>query len=156
MRKRTIAPSGADAVPGADWLDLENIATAEISSEDPDHPVEGALLPGDERGWQAAGPGEQILRLRFDQPQRLRRIWLQFEDPDHERAQEFVLRWSPDGLGFHEILRQQWYFSPGGSTVEVEDNAVDLTAVAVLELGITPDRSGGEARARLTALRVGA
>jgi len=154
MRKRTITSPGTDTAPAADWLDLETIAIAEVSSEDPHQPVEGALLLDDARGWRAAGPGEQILRLRFDLPQSIRRIWLKIDEPERERAQEFVLRWSPDGIGYHEVLRQQWHFSPGGSTVEVEDYEVALTAVAVLELSIQPDRNGGDARAGLTALRL--
>ncbi len=42
-------------------------------------------------GWRAAGPGEQTIRLFFDQPQRVRRIWLHFVDFRKERTQQFVL-----------------------------------------------------------------
>src|SRR5438034_8674392 len=53
------------------------------------------------------------LRLIFDQPQRLTRIALVFEEAAIKRTQEFVLRWSPDGgRSFREIVRQQWNFSP--------------------------------------------
>jgi hypothetical protein len=93
--------------------------------------------------------------LIFDNPQRLRRIWLAFEDTEGSRTQEFVLRWSPGaGKSFREIVRQQWNFSPPGGVREIEDYAVDLFDVTVLELIIVPDKSGGEARASLVKLRL--
>jgi len=80
---------------------------------------------------------------------------LVFEDTEALRTQEFVLRWSGYWtLSFREIVRQQWNFSPSGGTREVEDYAVDLFDVTVLELIIAPDKSGGEARALLSSLRL--
>ena len=38
--------------------------------------------------------GAQTIRLIFDQPQKLKRISLVFEESETERTQEFVLRWS--------------------------------------------------------------
>jgi len=66
-----------------------------------------------------------------------------------------VLRWSPDGDTFDDIVRQQWNFSPQGATSEVEDVRVDLGGVTVLELAITPDIGGGDAPASLARLRLG-
>ena len=40
---------------------------------------------------------------------------------------------------FREIVRQQWNFSPQGSTSEIEDYGVGLPGVSALELTITPD-----------------
>ena len=66
-----------------------------------------------------------------------------------------VLRWSSDnGNSFREIVRQQWNFSPPDSVREVEDYAVELSAVTALELIIVPDKSGGAARASLASLRL--
>jgi hypothetical protein len=97
----------------------------------------------------------QTIRLIFDKPQYLRRIWLDFKDSENIRMQEFFLRWSPDkGNSFREIVRQQWNFSPPDSTREEEDYAVELSDVTVLELTIEPDKSGGEARASLASLRL--
>jgi hypothetical protein len=94
-------------------------------------------------------------RLIFDQPQRLKRIALVFEETESERTQEFVLRWSPDGgRSFREIVRQQWNFSPPNTTREVEDYDVHLSDVAVLELVIGPDISRETAHASLKSLRV--
>lgn len=157
MRKRIIAATAEGAPPtDADWWDLdEAVAEVEISSEDPAHAIEFALLADRTAGWRAAGPGEQTLRLIFAQPQALRRIWLEFVEPDVERTQEFVLRWSPDGgQTFSEIVRQQWNFSPDGAPRQTEDQHVDLAGVTVLELCIVPDVSGGAALASLARLRL--
>ena len=138
-----------------DWLDLERTARVEISSEDESHPVEAALVRGARSGWRAAGPGEQALRLLFDEPRRLRRISLLFLEEERARTQEFVLRWSPDGgQTFREVVRQQYNFSPAGATREAEDYEVVLDGVTALELLITPDVSGGSARASLERLRL--
>ncbi|SDB93722.1 hypothetical protein GA0111570_11060 [Raineyella antarctica] len=155
MRKRVL-PSTEDARKAdVDWLDLEPLVEVEITSEDPAHPIEAALLPGVGAGWRAAGPGPQTIRLIFDPPQPLHRILLEFRETTVERTQEYVLRWSADGgQQFREVLRQQWNFSPGGSTRQVEEHGVDLAGVAVLELEIIPDIGGGSARASLEAWRL--
>ncbi len=156
MRKRLISSvSQNHTPPNQDWLELESLAQVEITSEDAARPIELALLPGSESGWRAASPGEQTIRLIFDQPQWLRRIRLLFIESDTARTQEFVLRWSPDGgRSFLEILRQQWNFSPPDAIREVEDYHVDLSGVSVLELSIVPDVSGGDAYASLSQLRL--
>jgi hypothetical protein len=86
------------------------------------------------RGWRAAAPGSQTIRLVFDQPQRC--ISLVFEENETARTQEFVLRWSPDS----------------GSSVE--EYQVQLSGVTVLELIINPNVGGGAARASLKNLRL--
>ena len=156
MRKRIIGHGPRDvaaAEPG--WMDLERLAQVEITSEDVDHPIESALIPGTGSGWRAAQPGEQTIRLLFNEPLRLKRIHLVFQEDEQERTQEFVLRWSPDGgQSYREILRQQYNFSPPEAAREVEDYDVDLDGVRALELRIVPDISGGSARASLAQLRV--
>ena len=91
-------------------------------SEDVDHPIESALIPRMGSGWRAAQPGEQTIRLRFDEPLRIKRIRLLFHEDEQERTQEFVLRWSPDGgQSYREIVRQQYNFSPPEAAREIED-----------------------------------
>jgi hypothetical protein len=157
MRKRIISPvQQGTAIPDQNWLNVEELAEVEITSEDAAHPIESALVPGDSSGWRAAGPGKQTIRLLFAQPQQLRRICLDFVETHAERTQEYVLRWSADGgQSFREIVRQQWNFSPQGTTSEKEYLQVELTGVTVLELNITPDISGGNAIASLARLRLG-
>ena len=137
------------------WMDVDRIASVEISSEDSDYPIESALLLERQKGWRAANPGMQTIRLIFDERQKLRRILLVFEDTENSRTQEFVLRWSPDiESSFREIVRQQWNFSRPDSVRETEDYRVELSEVKVLELKIVPDKSGGEVRASLVSLRL--
>jgi hypothetical protein len=156
MRKRIVGHGPrevAAAEPG--WLDLDLLAQVEITSEDADYPIESALIPGTGLGWRAAQPGEQTIRLRFDEPQSLRRIHLMFHEGEQERTQEFVLRWSSDGgQSYREIVRQQYNFSPPEAPREVEDYDVDLDGVTALELKIVPDISGGSAHASLAQLRL--
>jgi len=157
MRKQVVPQGPQEPSTGEpDWLDLEHVARVEVTSEEPAHPVESALMPGTGLGWRAAESGEQAIRLLFDEPQRIRRIRLQFEEPmGRGRTQEFVLRWSSGGgQPYREIVRQQYNFSPPDVTSEVEDYAVDLDGVAELELVITPDISGGFACASLAQLRL--
>ena len=149
MRKRLIDSTPASIrARGEGWLDIESAAVVEVTSEDRNWPVESAFVSGDARGWRAAAPGSQTIRLVFDQPQRLRCISLVFEENETARTQEFILRWSPDGgSSVKEIVRQQWNFSPPDSVREVEEYNVELSSVTVLELVINPSIGGGVARA---------
>jgi|SRR6202050_4959757 hypothetical protein len=156
MRKRLITPIPQD-VPSrhGGWLDLGSLAVVEVTSEEKEYPVESALVPGQTRGWRAADSSTQTIRLIFDEPERLTRISLVFEETETERTQEFALRWSPDGRrSFREAVRQQWNFSPPNTSREVEEYQLDLSRVTVLELVIVPDISRGAARASLTSLRL--
>jgi len=140
---------------GQAWIDVDRVASVEVSSEEGGYPIESALLLEGKRGWRAANPGMQTIRLIFDEPQKLKRILLVFEDTENSRTQEFVLRWSPDiQYSSREIVRQQWNFSPPDSVRETEDYPVELSEVKVLELEIVPDKSGGEVRASLASLRL--
>ena len=161
MRKSVVASSergsGAEALAASDarWLDLEELAQIEVTSEDPTHPVEGALVLGEDRGWRAGQAGPQTIRILFDHPMPIRRMSLSFIEPDVTRTQEFVIRWSADGGRSHrDVVRQQWNFSPTGSAREAEDYRVELSDVTVLELTIVPDISGGAARASLAQWRI--
>jgi len=156
MRKRLItATAERTQTCGEGELDIEQAAVAEVTSEDTDFPVESAFASQNARGWRAAGPGSQTIRLIFDHPQRLKCISLVFEECAIARTHEFVLRWSSaGGATTQEIVRQQWNFSPPKSVREVEEYQVDLDNVTVLELLIKPDIAGGAARASLKHLRL--
>jgi hypothetical protein len=72
------------------------------------------------------------------------------------RAQEFTVRWSGGpGEPVKDVIRQQWNFSPDGSTTETENYVVDLQAVAILELIIDPDCGAGQTFATLADWRLG-
>src|ERR1700687_4763907 len=143
MRKRLITAPQSIRTQGEGWLDVERAAVVEVTSEDKDYPVESAFGSGDGPGWRAAAPGSPTIPLVFD-------------ENEAARTQEFVLQWSPDGNGssVKEIVRQQWNFGPPSSIREVEEYRVELSSVAVLELIIKPNISGGAARASLKNLRL--
>ena len=157
MRKRIAgahrAEAGGESEQG--WLDLEELATVEVTSEHPSFPVESALGSGVGPGWRAAQKGAQQIRIIFDEPASLHRIQLRFHDAECERTQEFTIRWSSAAGGpTREIVRQQWNFSPAGSTTEIEDYNVELEGVSVLELTIQPNLGRGEAVANLVSWRM--
>ena len=156
MRKRLITPIQQSVRSDhEERLDLNTAALVEVTSEEKDYPVESALISGEAKGWRAAKPGTQTIRLIFDAPQKLKRISLVFEEAGTKRTQEFVLRWSSDGgHSFREIVRQQWNFSPPETVREAQEYQVELLDVTVLELIITPDISGGVARASLKSLSI--
>jgi hypothetical protein len=157
MLRKRIVHHGVEEVPPTDqhWLDVNRLAQVEITSEDAAHPFESALLPDTGPGWQAATPGEQTIRLLFDTPIQLSRIRLIFDEEQHMRTQEFVLRWLPDGeQSYRQLVRQQYNFSPPATTWEMEDYTVNLDRVTALELSIVPDISKGKARASLASLQL--
>jgi hypothetical protein len=141
MRKSIVSPSPVAATPIRDnWRDLERIARVEITSEDEAFPIEHALGKTATTGWRAAGTGPQVIRLHFDEPLTIHRIELHFVDKSAERSQEFAV-FAGSGTDLREVVRQQFTFSPGGSTEEIEDYIVALDGVTVMELKIDPDRS---------------
>jgi hypothetical protein len=141
--------------PGPRWMDLGEIATVEVTSEDPGFPIESVFSANGGPGWRASQKGEQQIRLIFDQAVAVHRIQLHFLEPTRDRLQEFTVRWSAaDGGQPKEIVRQQWTFSPQGSTSELEDYEVNLDGVSTVELVIKPDLTHNEAVASLAAWRV--
>jgi hypothetical protein len=137
------------------WLDLEHIATVEVTSEHPDFPIESVFSTSNKPGWRALDKGEQQIRIIFDQPMSIRRIHLRFVEAEIERTQEFTIRWTGvEGGPPKEVLRQQWNFSPAGSTSEVENHDVCLDGVSSLELAIRPDLGREDAPATLCEWRI--
>ena len=83
------------------------------------------------------------------------RIRLEFSETEIARTQEFTLQWAAEPGGrFRELVRQQWSFSPQGSTSEIEDYQVSLNDVSVLELEIKPDLTPANAYATLARWRM--
>jgi hypothetical protein len=163
MRKRLVSEedgNGAKAAGlGGAWLDLETLAHAEISSEDPHFPIEDALGHLETEGWRAAVTGPQTIRILFEEPVAVRRILVKFVEKTTERSQEFALFAQTSEGGLREIRRQQFMFSPGGATEELEDFAVELNEVTGIQLKIDPDRAHdprqSKSHATLTRLRLG-
>ncbi len=157
MRKKLVSPS-QKAATGEEhgWLNLDEAAVVEVTSEAADHPVEEALLR-DGSGWRAEVSGPQTIRLLFDRPQTIRLIRLLFREENLSRTQEFVLRWLPQGTAvWKDLVRQQWNFSPPQTVEEREEYNFELPSAAALELTITPDISLGQACASLQRLQISA
>jgi hypothetical protein len=101
----------------------------------------------------AAEPGEQVLILAFDTAQTIRRVSLEIEELACSRTQELELSVSSDGgQTYRELCRQEYTFSPPGTTFEREDWSVTAEGVTHLRLRITPDKGGKPCRATLTSL----
>ena len=164
MRKSLIdanVVSETPAAAGSVWFDLNQLATVQITSEDPLFPIDHALGPDSgtatSTGWRASAKGPQIIRLNFDEPTPIRRIQLRFIERSAERSQEFAIyaRSGSSAGGteeMREVLRQQFSFSPRGATEESEDYTVDLNAVTSFELRIDPDRAHDPAHSQHFAL----
>jgi hypothetical protein len=155
MRK-IVKKAEAELTPeNGSWLDLSAIAQVEVTSEDSQHPIESVFSEDTEGGWRASERGKQTIRLYFDQPQRVRRVWLHFQELQTERTQQFSLHWSKNkDDALRPLVQQQWNFSPGGSTSQIEDYKLELDDVGILQLVIDPDISKGPAVATLQRWRI--
>jgi hypothetical protein len=156
MRKQILQPHPSAAGAAVGELDVAALATAFITSETAEHPLEhmfdGQRGPGSSH-WLAATPGEQTLILAFDAAQRIHRVSLEIEETQTDRTQELQLSVSSDGgQTYRELLRQEYTFSPGGATFEREEWALGGEAVTHLRLWIKPDKGGRPGRASLTSL----
>ena len=156
LRKQIIQAATARPAATPDEIDIAAVATVLVSSEAPEHPVDHAFDrdrgPGRSR-WVAGEVGEQTLILAFDAPQTIRRVALEVEEPEVARTQELQLAVSRDGgQTYREVLRQEYNFSPPGTTFEREDWTVTTEGVTHLRLVIRPDKGGKTCRATLTSL----
>jgi hypothetical protein len=138
--------------------DVAAIATVHVTSEDPDHPIDhvfdGQRGVGASR-WIAAQSGEQTLILVFDAPQTIRKVLVEIEEPDISRTQELDVSISTDGgETYREFVRQEYNFSPPGTTLEREEWSIMADGVSHLRLRIKPDKGGKACRATLTTLAV--
>ena len=141
MRKQVFTPTPQGIrSPDEGWLDLDRAASVEVTSEEKNYGIDSALVSGETQGWRAASPGTQTIRLLFDQPQRLTRISLVFEETETERTQEFVLRWSPDrGVHFEKLCAS---------------SGISAHLTQYLNWSFVPDISRAAARAALKSLRL--
>lgn len=158
LRKQIIKAFPDHPVPQAGEIDIAATATVYVTSEDPAYPIEHAFDhrrgPGGSR-WVAAETGEQTLVLAFDTPQMIHRTIVEIEEADVSRTQELCLAVSHDGgQSYRELRRQDYTFSPPGTTFEREDWVVRAEGVTHLRLGLKPDKGGQPCRATLTALVV--
>jgi len=137
-------------------IDVAAIATVLVTSEDPNHPIDyafdGRRGPGASR-WISGQSGEQKVILAFDAPQTIRKVLVEVDEPDIARTQEMELSISTDGgRTYRHVLRQEYNFSPPGTSHEHEEWSVAGDGVTHLQLTIKPDKGGTVGRATLTTL----
>ncbi len=156
LRKHLLTdhPIGQVAEPGE--KDIAALATVGVTSEATDYPIDNAFDshrgPGGSR-WIAGAPGPQRLLLTFDAPQTLRRLRLEVEEHEVSRTQDLQVAISRDGgHTYQTLLRQEYTFSPPGTTFEREEWAIPVEGVTHLQLVITPDKGGAPCYATLTTL----
>jgi hypothetical protein len=158
LRKQIVPRRSSESVSLAGELSIPDVATVQVTSEEAEHPIENAFDhdrgPGGTR-WIAAGPGEQMVILRFDRPQTIRTIGVEIEELSVNRTQELSLSISSDeGRTYRELVRQEFNFSPPGTSFERELWSVSAGAVTHLRLEIKADKGGRVGRATLTSLRL--
>src|SRR6516165_1589030 len=122
LRKQVSKAISSAPMRTSDAIDIAAVATVLVTSEEPDHPIDHAFDdrrgPGGSR-WIAGEPGEQTVILAFDSPQAIHRVALEVEEPEEVRTQELQLEISTDGgRTYREVLRQEYNFSPTGTTYE--------------------------------------
>lgn len=163
MLRKLIIPAPPDpAGPGtsdkAGRIYIPEVATVLVTSEAAEHPVDCLFDDHDGPGgtrWVAAVDGEQVLIIAFDTPQTIQEVGLETEELQASRNQVLTLSLSQDGgRTYREILRQEFNFSPPGTTFERERWIVPATMVSHLRVTIRPDKGGKLGRASLTSLTI--
>ncbi|MER3424944.1 MAG: carbohydrate-binding protein [Nitrospiraceae bacterium] len=154
LRKQILREMYPCVSPGV--ISIPDAATVLVSSEMPGHPVD--CICDDQRGpgstrWIADGPGDQSLVLAFDTARTLHKVSLEVEEPDVSRTQELALSISHDGgQTYREVLRQEYNFSPPGTSFEHEEWHIPAEGVTNLWVWIRPDKGGKPCRASITSL----
>ena len=156
LRKHLLTDQRGEQVPEPGEKDIAALATVWVTSEATDYPVDNVFDnrrgPGGSR-WVAGAPGPQRLLLAFDVPQTLRLLHLEVEEREVSRTQEIQVAISQDGgHTYQTLLRQEYTFSPPGTTFEREAWAIPAEGVTHLQLVITPDKGGAPCYAILTTL----
>ena len=158
LRKRFLNKGDIPAAKHAsgEEISIPDSATVMVTSEMSEHPIDHIF--DCHRGprstkWVAGEAGDQSVILVFDTPRNLRKVSLEIEETDVERTQELTLAISHDGgKTYREVFRQEYNFSPPGTTFEREEWAIPAEGVTHLQLVITPDKGGAPCHATLTTL----
>jgi hypothetical protein len=156
LRKKILSTHLITSGHSSPQKDIAALAMVLVTSEDPDHPIDhvfdGERGPGASR-WIAAQPGEQTVILAFDAPQTIRKVLVEIEEPDISRTQEMDVSISDDGgQTYRELVRQEYTFSPPGTTREHEEWSINANGVSHLRLRIKPEKGGKACRATLSTL----
>ena len=156
LRKQIVPKRAGEPASLEGEIPIADVATVQVTSERADHPIDHAFDqhrgPGGSR-WIADASGEQAVTLVFDRPQVIRQVSVEVEELEVSRTQELWMSVSSDGGGtYRELVRQEFTFSPPGTTFERERWTVPAGAVTHLRVDIKPDKGGRVGRATLTSL----
>ena len=156
LRKQVVPKRSSELASFEGKISIADVATVQVTSEEAGHPIDNAFDhnqgPGGSR-WIADGPGEQTVILLFDSPQTIRQIGVEVEELAVSRTQELSVSVSSDGgRTYRELVRQEFNFSPPGTSFERELWSTSAGAVTHLRLEIKPDKGGRVGRATLTSL----
>ena len=158
LRKVIMTDEPASTIAAEPAICIPDRATIIVTSEAHDHPVEhlfdGRNGPGGSR-WIAAATGDQTIILAFDNPLFIRMVVLEVEERNASRTQELTLAISRDGgRTYQELLRQEYTFSPSGSTFEREEWALHAPDTTHLRIWIRPDKGNKPSYATVTSLQL--
>ena len=158
LRKQVIPKPPRGSIPVEGEISIADVATVQVTSEQMEHPIDNVFDPSRGPGgsrWIADAPGEQSVILVFDRPQTIRQIGIEVEELAVSRTQELSISTSSDGgRTYREHVRQEFTFSPPGTSFERELWSISPGAVTHLRLEIKPDKGGQIGRATLTSLIV--
>ena len=132
-----IRPAGPPVVT-EQWPKLQEDVEVELTSEDPESPIERALLGEGRGGWRAGGPGPQTITLTWPTPIAIRGIRFVFKEHSQARTQESVVRAST-GDGQREIVRQHKYSHSCLNSRSVPANALSRPIAGVDSGRPSPD-----------------
>ena len=154
LRKR-IATQPEEVKNQKEWriLDLLNNAEVIITSEAESHPVDNLVDGSRGRGssqWIAGISGPQVLIFNFDTPQHITEIVYEIEETKDTRTQEILLEASSDaGEKYRELVRQEYNFSPSGSTFQKEIVTVNIPGITNIKMTIKPDKGNAAFNAKM-------
>ena len=154
LRKQRIQPVERSVV--REDISIPDTATVLVTSERLDHPIEnicdGQRGPGGTR-WIAEQPGDQTVIIAFDTAQDIESVSLEVEEKEVSRTQELTLSASRDGgQTYREVLRQEFNFSPPGTTFEHERWRLAAEGLTHVRVWIRPDKGGRPCYASMTSL----
>lgn len=137
-------------------LPLVSLAEVQASSEADAHPILLAFDDGTGPGgtyWKAGDPGEQTITVTFREPCTLAQITMEVEEREVARTQEVQLSLSANGgQAYHQLVRQEYNFSPQGATWEKETWKVPHDQITNVRLVIKPDKGRTDCYATLASL----
>jgi len=154
LRKQLIQPADRRALQGE--ISIPDTATVLVTSERLDHPIDdicdGQRGPGSTR-WIAGQPGDQTVIIAFDTARDIQAVSLEIEEKEVGRTQELTLSTSRDGgQTYREVLRQEFNFSPPGTTFEHEEWRLAAEGITHIRVWIRPDKGGSPCYATMTSL----